>query len=123
MNNLNSILIEGALVKDPESAVTANGLAICRFTLASNRRVKKEEAVEEETSYFDVSTAGRLAEICAEYLKKGRGVRVVGRLKQERWETAEGEKRSKVVIYAEHCEFRPEGRQVKNGLQNETKDV
>ena len=49
----------------------------------------------------------RLAEVCKEYLAKGRGVRVVGRLKQDRWEDPEGKTRSKVHIVAEHVEFKP----------------
>ena len=59
-------------------------------------------------SYFDVTTWARLAEVCGEYLKKGRGVRVVGRLKQDRWTSPEGQGRSKVSIVAEHVEFKPQ---------------
>jgi len=47
----------------------------------------------------------RLAEVCAEYLKKGRGVRVVGRLKQDKWTDADGKPHSRVHIVAEHVEF------------------
>jgi single-strand DNA-binding protein len=50
----------------------------------------------------------RLAEVCGEYLKKGRGVRVVGRLKQDRRTSSEGQARSKVSIVAEHVEFKPQ---------------
>ena len=49
----------------------------------------------------------RLAEVCNEYLTKGRGVRIVGRLKQDRWEDQEGKTRAKVHIVAEHVEFKP----------------
>ena len=61
-------------------------------------------------SYFDVTTWSRLAEICAEYLVKGRGVRVVGRLKQDRWEDDSGNRRSRVEVIAEHVEFKPQRR-------------
>ena len=47
------------------------------------------------------------AAVCGEYLKKGRGVRVVGRLKQDRWTSPEGQPRSKVSIVAEYVEFKP----------------
>ena len=117
MNNLNSILIEGNLTHDPELSYTPKGTATCRFTVAVNRTWKQDEEFQKEVSFFDVVTWARLAETCAEYLKKGRGLRVVGRLKQDRWETAEGEKRSKVLIVAEHCEFRPEKKE--KDLQNE----
>jgi single-strand DNA-binding protein len=49
-----------------------------------------------------------LAEVCGEYLKKGRGVRIVGRLAQDRWTDPEGKPRSKVYIVAEHVEFKPQ---------------
>jgi single-strand DNA-binding protein len=107
MNNLNSILLEGNLVADPELRYTTNGAAVCSFRVACNRFYKQEEELQKEVSYFDVTTWNRQAEVCNEYLNKGRGVRVVGRLKQDRWEDAEGRTRSKVHIVAEHVEFKP----------------
>lgn len=107
MNNLNSILLEGNLVADPELRYTPNGAPVCSFSVACNRYFKQEEELQEEVSYFDITTWNRLAEVCNEYLSKGRGVRVVGRLKQDRWEDAEGKTRSKVHIVAEHVEFKP----------------
>jgi single-strand DNA-binding protein len=50
---------------------------------------------------------------------KGRGVRVVGRLKQERWQNAEGQAQSKVVIVAEHVEFRPENKKGEQAVTDE----
>jgi single-strand DNA-binding protein len=108
MNNLNSILIEGNLVRDPELKYTPKGAAVCTFALASNRFFKQDDETQKEVSYFDVTTWSRLAEVCGEYLKKGRGVRVVGRLKQDRWTGPEGQARSKVEIVAEHVEFKPQ---------------
>jgi single-strand DNA-binding protein len=107
MNNLNSVLIEGNLVRDPELKYTPKGAAVCSFVLASNRFFKQDEETQKEVSFFDVTTWSRLAEVCGEYLKKGRGVRVVGRLKQDRWTSPEGQTRSKVMIVAEHVEFKP----------------
>jgi single-strand DNA-binding protein len=107
MNNLNSILLEGNLVADPDLRYTPKGAAVCSFCVATNRYFKKEEELQKEVSYFDVTTWNRLAEVCNEYLTKGRGVRVVGRLKQDRWEDAEGKTRSKVHVVAEHVEFKP----------------
>jgi len=108
MNNLNSILIEGNLVRDPELSYTPKGTAVCKFSVASNRFFKHEEEMQKEVSFFDVSTWARLAEVCGEYLKKGRGVRVVGRLKQDRWTDPDGKPHSRVEIVAEHVEFRPQ---------------
>ncbi len=110
MNNLNSVLLEGNLTRDPELRYTAKGTAVCRFSIACNRSYKQEDQRQEEVSYFDVTTWSRLAEICAEYLVKGRGVRVVGRLKQDRWEDDSGNRRSRVEVIAEHVEFKPQRR-------------
>lgn len=110
MNNLNSVLLEGNLTRDPELRYTAKGTAVCRFSIACNRSYKQEDRRQEEVSFFDVTTWSRLAEICAEYLVKGRGVRVVGRLKQDRWEDDNGQRRFRVEIIAEHVEFKPQRR-------------
>jgi single-strand DNA-binding protein len=108
VNNLNSILIEGNLVRDPELSYTTKGTAVCKFSVASNRFFKQEQEMQKEVSFFDVSTWARLAEVCGEYLKKGRGVRVVGRLKQDRWTDADGKGHSRIEIVAEHVEFKPQ---------------
>jgi single-strand DNA-binding protein len=108
MNNLNSIIIEGNLSRDPDYRETAKGTPLCAFSIASNRFYKQGESLEKEVSYFDVETWSKLAQSCRNLGHKGRGVKVVGRLKQERWHGADGKARSKVVIVAEHVEFRPE---------------
>jgi len=108
MNNLNSILIEGNLVRDPQFRITPKGTPLCTFSLASNRCYKQDKGLEKEVSYFDVETWTKLAENCKTLGRKGRAVRVVGRLKQYRWKSADGKYNSKVGIVAEHVEFRPE---------------
>jgi single-strand DNA-binding protein len=110
MNNLNSILIEGNLVRDPLSRTTPKGTALCTFTLASNRFYKQDAQYEKEVGYFDVESWGKLAENCYNLGRKGRGVRVVGRIKQDRWTGTDGRPHSKVTIVAEHVEFRPEAK-------------
>jgi single-strand DNA-binding protein len=108
MNNLNSILIEGNLVRDPLYRATAKGTPLCTFSLASNRFYKQDSVLEKEVSFFDVETWSKLAETCKAHGRKGRGVRIVGRLKQERWNGSDGKPHSKVAIIAEHIEFKPE---------------
>jgi single-strand DNA-binding protein len=108
MNNLNSILIEGNLVRDPLLRSTPKGTQVCTFSLASNRFFRQDSGLEKEVSFFDVETWAKLAEHCYNLGRKGRGVRVVGRLKQDRWNDANGKSHSKVSIVAEHVEFRPE---------------
>jgi len=106
MNSLNSILVEGNLTKDPVLSTTPKGTAVCNFSVASNRFYRSDDELQKEVSFFDVEAWSRLAERCGEELTKGRGVRVVGRLKQDRWEDKEGNPRSRIKIVAEHVEFR-----------------
>ena len=79
----------------------------CRAQSMSSRIACRRH---EEVSFVEATTLGKLATVCAEHLGKGRGVRVVGRLKQERWEDGDGNPRAKVVIVAEHVEFQPKRR-------------
>ena len=111
MNNLNSIILEGNLARDPALSYTPTGTPVCTLVVASNRTYKVEGERTEEVSFIETTTWGKLATVCDEHLKKGRGLRVVGRIKQERWEDPDGNARSKVVIVAEHVEFKPERRQ------------
>ena len=112
LNNLNSILLEGNLCRDPELRYTPSdgpspGTPLCTLVVSSVRTYKLDGERTEEVSFVEAVTAGKLATVCAEHLTKGRGVRLVGRIKQERWEDTEGNARSKVVIVAEHVEFQP----------------
>ena len=106
MNDLNSVLIEGNLTRDPVAAATPRGTPVCTFSVASNRYYRAENERQEEVSFFDVETWNKLAERCGEELHKGRGVRVVGRLKQDRWSDKEGNPRSRIKVVADHVEFR-----------------
>ncbi|MEX2445200.1 MAG: single-stranded DNA-binding protein [Alkalispirochaeta sp.] len=107
MNDLNSILVEGNLTRDPLLSTTPQGTSVCNFAVGSHHMYKKDDEQRTETSFFDVEVWSKLGENCAEYLRKGRGVRVVGRLKQDRWKNGEGQPRSRLKIVAEHVEFRP----------------
>ena len=107
LNNLNSVLLEGNLTRDPELRYTPKGTPTCTLVVASNRSYKVEGERTEEVSFIETTTWGKLAEVCHEHLSKGRGIRVVGRLKQERWEDPDGNSRAKVVIIAEQVEFQP----------------
>ena len=107
MNSLNSILMEGNLTKDPELKATSKGTSVCTFTVASNRYYKKDDEQQQEVSFFPVEVWAGLADTCNQYLKKGRGVRVVGRLKQDRWKDQEDKNHERFKIVAEHVEFKP----------------
>jgi len=106
MNNLNSVLIEGNMVRDPLIRSTPKGTQVCNFSIASNRFFRQESNLEKETGFFEVEAWGKLASACSAQGRKGRGVRVVGRLKQDRWTGSDGKSHNKVAIVAEHVEYR-----------------
>ena len=110
MNNLNSILIEGNMVRDPLLRSTPKGSSVCNFSIATKRFYRQDSNLEEEVGFFDVEAWGKLANSCANQGRKGRGVRVVGRLKQGRWTGSDGKNYSKIAIVAEHVEYRPDFR-------------
>ena len=99
MNALNSILIEGNVVAAPEKKESAHGITVCNFQIASSRFYRQDDSTEEEKSIFEIESWAKLAESCANNLSDGRGVRVVGRLKQ----CEDG----KIKVVAEHVEFKP----------------
>jgi single-strand DNA-binding protein len=108
MNSLNSILLEGNLVRNPELTYTPQGTPVCKFSIASNRFYKQDDEFQKEVSFFNVTTWSKVAETCGEKLKKGRGVRIAGRLKQDRWADPEGKSKSSIHIVANYVELKPE---------------
>ena len=108
MNNLNSVLIEGNMVRDPLSRTEEEG-TVCNFTIASNRYYREVGGeLGREVGFFDIEAWSKLGETCSLQGRKGRSCRVVGRLKQDRWTGSDGKNHSKIVIVAEHIEYRPE---------------
>ena len=105
MNSLNSVLLEGNLTRDPVLGETPKGTPVCTFGLAVNRYYRQEEETVKEVSFFEVETWTRLAQYCEAQLKKGKAVRVVGHLKQERWEDQDGKPHSRIKIVGEHLEI------------------
>ncbi len=122
MNQLNSIILEGNVVKKAEFSEPATGFKVCKFPLAVNRRSKTPAGEQtEEVSYFDVETYGDMADSCFKWCDRGQGVRVVGRLKQSRWEE-NNVKKSRIYVVAEHVEYKfskPKGEAAKNDSKKE----
>ena len=107
MSDLNSVVLLGRLVRDPELRYTPQGAAVCEFTLASNRKFTRKDGEKvEEVAFIDVVAWNRLAETAAEYLKKGRQVVVLGTLTQDRWDDKDsGQKRSRIRVQAGTVQF------------------
>ena len=107
MASFNKVILMGNLTKDPEVRFTPSGTPVATFSLAVNRRYKQGEELKDEVCYIDIVVFGKQAENCGQYLSKGHGVIVDGRLQQRRWETDDGQKRSKHEVVAQTINFLP----------------
>jgi len=109
--DINHVVLVGRLTKDPELTYTQSGAAVCRFSIAVNRSSGSSSDNENSTNFFNVVAWNKTAEICNEYLSKGRQVGIDGRLQQRRWEGQDGVKRNTVEIVANNVQFFGPGRQ------------
>lgn len=98
---LNSVILAGRLTKDAEKRSLPSGSSVVSFSIAINRKYKDRTGeVREEAHYFDVEKIVEDAEKLLQALKKGVLVAVEGQLRQQRWETKEGNKASKTIVFA-----------------------
>jgi len=102
--DLNRVVLVGRLTRDSELMYTNSGFALCKFSIAVNRRRKSGDQWIEEGNFFDISIWGRRGESLNPYLTKGQQVAVEGQLRQDRWEQ-DGQKRSKVVVDASNIQL------------------
>ena len=101
MNNLNSLILEGVVIGKPHKSEASD---VLNFTVGSERYYKNMAGEDvEEKSQFKVVVYGRM---CKLSLIDGVGVRIVGRLKQNKWNGSDGASHSEVQIVAEHIEIR-----------------
>lgn len=103
-NDLNVVALVGRLTRESELRYTNGGSAVCRFSIAVNRRKRSGDKWEDEVSYFDCAMFGKSAENMNQYLEKGRQVSIVGELRQNRWEQ-DGQSRSKVEIFVNNLQL------------------
>ncbi|MDR3019843.1 MAG: single-stranded DNA-binding protein [Treponema sp.] len=99
MADLNHVTLIGRLTRDAELKYTANGQAVCKFSIAVNRRRKNGDQWEDEANFFDIVVWGRQGESLHQYLVKGKMVGVDGELRQDRWQQ-DGQNRSRIEIVA-----------------------
>jgi len=107
MTSFNKVILMGNLTKDPEIRYTPGGTAVTSFRMAINRRFKQGEEFKEDVCFVDIVVFGRQAENCSQYLNKGNGVIIEGRLQERRWQTEDGQKRSKHEVVAQSVGFLP----------------
>lgn len=99
--SLNKILLIGHLGSDPDMRYLPSGKPAASFRIATNRRYKVEGQLREEVEWFSIVAFGRLAEICSEYLKKGKPVFIEGRMKTRNWTDANGAVHYRTEVIAE----------------------
>ena len=102
---MNKVFIVGNLTRDPELRSTRDGISVCSFTVAVNRRVRNAEAGQPEADFFRVTAWRQLGENCAKYLAKGRKVSVTGSVSASAYTAQDGTARASLEVIAEDVEF------------------
>ena len=98
---MNKITLIGNLTNDPEIRSTQTGKSVCTFTIAVNRK----KVSEPQTDFFRVNAWGKLGELCARFLGKGRKVAVVGELQARTYDNKDGKTMLSLDVVADEVEF------------------
>ena len=107
---INKAIIYGNLTRDPELKSLPSGAQVCEFGVATNRVWKdKNGAKQESTDYHNIVVFGRQAELIKQYLHKGSGVFLEGRIQTRSWDAQDGTKRYRTEIVADRIQFGPKG--------------
>jgi len=109
MASHNSITLVGRVVGQPEMSYTTGGKAVAKFTLAVDRRGGKGQ--DKETDFIPIVAWEKLAEICSQYLEKGKLVLIEGRLTVRNYETQDGQKRKAFDVVANTMQMLSGGQQ------------
>jgi single-strand DNA-binding protein len=100
VQGVNKVILVGTLGRDPEVRYTANNNAVCNFSVATSESWKKDGEKHEETTWHNVTTFGKLAEICGEYLRKGSVVYIEGKTKKRKYQAKDGSEKEAVEVNA-----------------------
>ena len=101
---MNKIVLIGNLTHDPETRSTPNGVSVCSFTIAVNRRFASPGG-EKQTDFFRINAWRQLADVCSRYLAKGRKVAVIGELQARTYEAKDGTTRLSLDVSADEVEY------------------
>jgi len=103
---MNKIILVGRLGKDPEVRFTTTGTALCKFSLATSEKWTDHDGQRQErTTWHNIVVWGKLAEICGQYLQKGRQAGVVGAIQHREYDDRDGTKRWITEVTAREVEF------------------
>lgn len=101
---MNRIVLVGRLTRDPEVKYTSSGVAVTNFGLAVDRRFRNAQG-ERETDFINIVAWRKTAELCGQYLSKGRQVAIEGTLQMRKYQTSQGENRTVYEVVADNVEF------------------
>lgn len=106
---MNKVCLVGRLTRDPEMRfIPGSGTPVATFTLAVDRNFKNKQG-EREADFIPIVTWRKLAELCANYLAKGRLVGVTGRIQTRSWEDESGQRRYRTEVVADEVNFLDRG--------------
>ena len=116
--SLNKVFLMGNLTRDPEVRYAPNGTAVTNFSIAINRQYTLETGEKkEDVCFVKVVVFGKYAEVCGEYLTKGRAVLVEGRLQSRSWEGKDGQKRNTLEVVANNVQFLGKGKESASSIE------
>ncbi len=108
---LNRTILQGNLIRTPETRDVGDGNKVCRMVLAVDRQGRKRDNTNQPPQCFEIEAWGQKAELCQTYLEKGSPVIVEGHLQQDRWmDTQTNQARTKIIIKVDNIEFLRDGR-------------
>lgn len=105
---INKAIIYGNVTRDPELKALPSGNKVCNFSVATNRTWKDQSGAKQEaTDYHNVVFYAKQAEVIAQYMRKGSGIMVEGRLSTRSWDGPDGKKNYRTEIVGENFQFGP----------------
>ncbi len=101
--DLNRAMMIGNVTRDPEVRTTPTGQTVCSFGIATNQQWTDAQGVKQQrTEFHNIVAWGKLAEICGQYLGKGRKTYIEGRIQTREWEAPDGQKKNRTEIVADN---------------------
>jgi single-strand DNA-binding protein len=121
MAAVNKVILIGNVGRDPELRYTQSGQAVANFSLATTERFQNRSGEREErTEWHRIVAWGRTAELCAQYLSKGRSAYIEGGLRTREWEDREGQKRRTTEVHVNNVQFLGSPRGESGGARSES---
>ena len=118
---MNKVILMGRLTRDPEVRYTDGGTTVARFSLAVDRRFKREGGLEAD--FFNCTSFGKQAEFIEKYLRKGTKIALTGRIENNNYTNKDGEKVYSIQVMVEELEFaESKAASEKNGIESKGPD-